>query len=201
MRGRMQSVAWLMRRAGLDANPIRRGSDRAEAWIRISFVAVFLIAGPLTAVALGHWADDSAVSAASAQAAAEYRVRAVLLRSAPAARTYQAYRHSRFAWVRAQWTGPDGTSHTGDVPAAPGARSGSAVTIWTDTFGALASPPIGHAQILGRVVAFAAVVPAALAIVLPSVLWATRRVLDRRRLAAWERDWAAVEPRWNRRLR
>ena len=190
----------LPRWAAIDANPLRRGSDRAEAWIRLSLVAVFLIVGPLAAIALGHWADDSAIGAARAQAAAEYRVRAVLLRSAPAAETLPVYRDSWSALVPARWTGPDGSWHTGDVPAAADVRAGSAVTIWTDAFGRLVGPPIGHPQILRRVFAFVAVASVALALVLLTMVCATRRVLDRGRLAAWGRGWATVEPRWTRRL-
>ena len=41
----------LARALGLDSNPLRRASDRAEAWIRIGLLAVFLIAGPMVASA------------------------------------------------------------------------------------------------------------------------------------------------------
>ena len=200
MRGRAHWAVRLLRLAGIDANPLRRGSDRAEVWIRLSLLAVFLIAGPLAAIALGHWADNSAVCAARAQAATEYRVRALLLRSAPATEPLPGEVDSWPVLVPARWTGPDSRSHTGDVPAAAGARTGSAVTIWTDAFGRLVGPPVGHRQILRRVFGFVAATSVALAFVLLTLLWATRRVLDRRRLAAWERGWAVVEPHWTRRL-
>ena len=190
---------WLRRRAGLDANPLRRHSDRAEAWIRLSVVVVFLAAGPLAAIAVGHWASDSGAAAARALAAAEHRTQAVLLSNAPAASSYPMAGNSVAAWVRARWTAPDGTSRTGEVQAAVGARAGSTVTVWSDASGALAGPPPGHAQILSRVITFVAVTSAALAILLLSTLWLTRRALDRRRLAAWETGWTAVEPQWTRR--
>ena len=48
--------ARLARALGLERNPLRRASDRAEAWIRVGLLAVFLIAGPMTALAAGGWA-------------------------------------------------------------------------------------------------------------------------------------------------
>jgi hypothetical protein len=188
-----------MRRGGLDANPLRRGIDRAEAWIRLSVVVLFLVAGPLAAIAVGHWASDSGAAAARAQAAAEHRIRAVLLSNAPAATNYPVVGNSVDAWVRARWTAPDGTLRAGAVQAAAGARAGSIVIVWSDASGTLAGPPIGPAQILSRVITFVTVTSAALAIFLLSVLWLTRRALDRRRLAAWETGWTAVGPQWSRR--
>lgn len=198
-RRRMRWAGWLMRRAGFEANPLRRGSDRAEAWIRLSIVVVFLVAGPLAAVAGGHWASDAAAAAARAQAAAEYRVRAVLLSNAPAASSYPVVGNSVDAWVRARWTAPNGTFRVGYVPAAAGSRAGNTVTVWSDASGTLAGPPIGPAQILSQVITFVAVTSLALAVLLLTVLWLTRRALDRRRLAAWETGWTAVEPQWTRR--
>ncbi len=200
MCGRAGWVARLMRRCGLDDNPLRRRSDRAQAWIRLGLLAVFLIAGPLAAIAVGHWADHSAVSAARAAAEAEYRVRAVLLRDAPATSSYPFAAGSGPAWVRARWAAPDGTAHAGDVPAAAGTRAGGTVTVWTNASGTLVEPPTGHAQIVSRVVFFVTVTSAALAVALLAGWGTALRVLDRRRLAAWETDWAAVEPRWTRRL-
>ncbi len=126
-----------MRRAGLDANPLRRGTDRAEAWIRLSVVVMFLVVGPLAAIAVGHWASDSGAAAARAQAAAEHRMRAVLLANAPAASSYPIVGSSVDAWVRARWTAPDGTLRAGEVQAAAGARAGSTVIVWSDASGTL----------------------------------------------------------------
>jgi hypothetical protein len=50
------------RALGLDRNPLRRASDRAEAWIRIGLLAVFLIAGPMAALTAGGWAYHAAVT-------------------------------------------------------------------------------------------------------------------------------------------
>jgi hypothetical protein len=192
-------AAWLIRRAHLDANPLRRDSDRAEAWIRVSLVAVFLIVGPLAAFAAGRWADASGVSAARAQAAAEHKVHAVLLRSAPLTSAFPVAGNSALASVPARWTAPDGSTRTGDVTAAAGTAAGARVTVWTDASGKLVNPPLGRAQILSRVVSLVTIVPAVLGVLLLCAAWVTRRRLDARRMAAWETHWLAVEPQWTRR--
>ena len=43
-------VTELARRMGVDANPLRRGCDRAEGWVRLGLVVVFLVASPLAAM-------------------------------------------------------------------------------------------------------------------------------------------------------
>ncbi len=45
MPGRPRTSTRLARALGLDGNPLRRASDRAEAWIRVGLLSVFLIAG------------------------------------------------------------------------------------------------------------------------------------------------------------
>ena len=44
--GRPSPAARLARALGLDGNPLRRASDRAEAWIRVGVLVVFLAALP-----------------------------------------------------------------------------------------------------------------------------------------------------------
>src|SRR5271165_690061 len=63
MPGRRPTTARLARFLGFDRNPLRRGSDRAEAWIRVSLLAAFLIAGPLAALGAGHWAYHAGIAA------------------------------------------------------------------------------------------------------------------------------------------
>ncbi len=50
--GRPRGLTRLARTLGLDRNPLRRATDRAEAWIRVGLLAVFLIAGALALLAV-----------------------------------------------------------------------------------------------------------------------------------------------------
>jgi hypothetical protein len=77
-----RGIAQLARNLGLDSNPLRRASDRAEAWIRVALVAIFLIAGPVAALGAGHLAYHAEITRALAQAARTHQIRAAPLQSA-----------------------------------------------------------------------------------------------------------------------
>lgn len=192
-------VAALARRMGMDANPLRRGCDRAEAWLRLGLVLVFLIASPLAAFGLGHLTNDASVRAARAEAANEHQVAAVLLHRVSHNSNDPLYSTSELAWAQARWIAPDGQRRVGEVPAAVGSRAGRRVPIWVNNAGQLVYPPIGQGQIASRVIAVVALTPAILAVILLGVGWLIRHLLDRRRLAGWATEWSAVEPLWTKR--
>jgi hypothetical protein len=192
-------VAALARRMGVDANPLRRGCDRAEAWLRVGLVLVFLIASPLAAFGLGHLTNEASLRAARAEKANEHYVPAVLLNRVSHNTEDPLYSTSQLAWARARWTAPDGLRRVGEVPAAVGSPAGREVHIWVNNTGQLVYPPIGQGQIASRVIAVVALTPAILAIVLLGAGWLIRRLLDRRRMGGWAAEWSAVEPLWTKR--
>ncbi len=204
MRGGQTLTHWratLTRRCGLDANPLRRGTDRLEAWIRIGLVLVFLIGAPLAGWGAGRWADSAATRTALAQQASDYRVTATLLQSLPRGVDYPHSLTLKLGQVQARWTAPDGSARTGEVQAPLGARAGSTVQVWTDRSGTLTGRPLQRNQIGGWVPMLALIAPVVLALVLLVVVGIAGRLLDRRRLAGWEQAWSAIEPQWTRRLR
>jgi F0F1-type ATP synthase membrane subunit c/vacuolar-type H+-ATPase subunit K len=196
----MRWITALARKIGLDANPLRRRSDRAEAWIRLGLVLIFLAASPLAAVGLGNLTNAASMSAARAQAASERQVPAVLVKKVSRATDNPLYGSSQLVWARAQWTAPDGQRRTGEVPAPVGSQAGHKEIIWVDSSGQLVYPPIGQGQIASRVIAVVALTPAALGALLMITLWLIRRFLDRRRITNWAAEWSAVEPQWTKRL-
>ena len=80
--GRPRGLTRLARALGLDRNPLRRATDRAEAWIRVGLLAVFLIAGPMAALGAGHWAYHAGITAARVPAAPIHRVKPTALQRA-----------------------------------------------------------------------------------------------------------------------
>lgn len=196
--GRPRASARLARALGLDGNPLRRASDRAEAWIRVGLVAVFLIAGPVAALAAGAWvhhrsADETSVQAARAQI---HPVRAVLLQPATGNFAVATPGQGGPVWVRAQWKSAGTPARTGEVPAPRGAPAGSVVTVWLDASGQVVDwpPDPGPWGNMGALAVIVALVVVALALL--AALRLIQRFLIWRRLAAWEAAWSAIAPRW-----
>lgn len=194
VRGQPWMIAWLARALGLDGNPLRRASDRAEAWVRAGLVAVFLIAGPMAALAAGGWVLHICAEI-SARSEHMHAVKAVVLQPAPASigPLAAADQVSR-VWVRARWHTADNSTRTGEVPAPAGSPAGGTVTVWLDSSGRVASPPEPD-RFANDAVLAALVTLAAAALVLRGALGLTRRFLNQRRLAAWEAAWSAIGPR------
>ena len=104
MPGRPRGRTRMARALGLDGNPLRRASDRAEAWIRIGLLAVFLIAGPLAGLGAAGWAYHTGAAAAQVKAAPTHHVTAVVPHQAPST-TYLIRYGAGGAGARWQSTG------------------------------------------------------------------------------------------------
>ncbi len=179
----------------LDHNPLRRQVDRLEAAVVLALVAVFLIATPLIALGVGRWSWDGGVATARSERAAWHQVSAVVLRGVPRPQN-DPYGAAYLAQVPVRWiTG--GTSHTGQVTTTAGIRAGATLTIWTKASGELTDAPLGRSQIEHQ--AFFAGMLAVLGF--SSLLGVTalviRRILQRRRMAAWDAEWRATGPLWS----
>ena len=192
-------TASLARRLGLDRNPLRRGTDRVEAWIRIALVLAFLIAAPLAIWGTARWAGSVAPSAAHAQQAGEHRVPVTLLQGVPSGS--ESFTVVSFGWVKARWAGPGGAVRTGYVEAPAGSRAGSTVQVWLDRSGQPTEPPWPRDQVRSWTLMIAVLTPVVLALVLLAVMGIIGHILQRQRLAGWQRAWSAVGPQWTRRPR
>jgi hypothetical protein len=110
-----RGIARLARALGLDSNPLRRASDRAEACIRAGLVAIFLIAGPLAAQSAGHWAYHAGITGAPVQAERTHRVKAVLLQPSLATASPARTSGSRLAGIGARWEGAGSSARSDAV--------------------------------------------------------------------------------------
>jgi len=186
----------LTRRLSGDGNPLRRREDVLQSWIAPLAIATFLVLCPVAALATGAFVH--AENASALRAESSYRpVRVVLLQSAPGPEQSD---HGANTWLvptLGRWTA-DGRTHLGEVPAPAGAAEGSVITVWLDRAGKVQLPLLTAAQARDRLIGATVTVLATLALLLAGLAWASKRVLDRRRLAGWEADWLAVGPRWTR---
>jgi hypothetical protein len=190
--GRPRWMARLARALGLDGNPLRRGSDRAEAWIRAGLLVIFLTAGPMAALAAGQWTAHAASGGTGAQS---HAVQAVLLRPATRPAGPAAAVRDAGVLVKARWSSTGGSVRTGDVPAPAGAPAGTVVTVWVNASGQVTGTPQSGGA--ADAAALAAVMTlAVMALVLLIALRLIQRLLDWRRMAAWEAAWRAIGPRW-----
>ena len=75
----IKSKARLVRALALDGNPLRRASDRAEAWIRAGLVIIFLAAGPIAALAVGQLGESATAAVLASVATLAVTVLALLI--------------------------------------------------------------------------------------------------------------------------
>ena len=178
-----------------DHNPLRRQVDRLEAVVVLALVTVFLIATPLIALGVGRWSWDGGAATARTERAAWHQVSAVVLRGVPRPQN-DPYGAVYLAQVPVRWI-VDGTSHTGQVTTTAGIRAGATLSIWTKASGELTDAPLARSQIEHQ--AFFAGMLAVLGF--SSLLGVTalviRRMLQRRRMAAWDAEWRATGPLWS----
>ncbi len=184
----------LTRRLGSERNPLRRRSDLIEAWITPAALVAFLALSPIFAATADLWVRADNAATAHAQLSWQ-RVSAVLLAAPPGPMMSDNGANSWIDWTPARWTA-DGRLRIGKIPAAAGTPAGSTVPVWLDRAGNVRQPAMTPAQTERRAIAVAATAIAALAVLLAGLALASRRVLDRQRLAAWETAWLVVGPQW-----
>lgn len=186
----------VFRGARLDRNPLRRATDRLETCLLAGLFAGLAAGAPFIAQAAAHASYAQALYARQEQLASRHEVRAVLTVASP---RLSGYSLSASVLTEATWTSVTGVRRSGEVPAPPGSPAGTAVLVWTDDgTGYLDSPPLTVAEAAGQADAATLGAVTAAGLVYVAGFWAIRRVLNRRRMAAWESDWLATAPAWNR---
>ena len=189
---------WLyraVRGARPDRNPLRRGTDRLETYLLAGLFAAVAAGTPFAAQAASHASYVNTLHVQQEQLAVSHQVRATLTQNATVA---SGYALNVNVLTPATWTSPTGVRRSGVVPAAPGSRKGTAVTVWTDGSGYLESPPLTTAEVTGQADAAMVGAFAGAAVVFVAGAGAIRQLMNRRRMAAWDADWATTAPMWNR---
>ena len=194
----MRRTERVVRRLGLDSNPLRRRTDRIAGCLGAGLLIGFLAGAPLLTLGAVHWAGQAGAAEQRAQRT-WHQVEAVLLRSAPAPAALANGLYGG-TWVPARWTAPDGRSRNGEIDVTTGLAKGQTLPIWVDPAGLPTGPPLTHRAVVARTVLAAALAPIVLAIVLGFLAGVGRWVIDRRRLAGWDAAWATVGPHWTTRF-
>jgi hypothetical protein len=171
-----------------DHNPLRRTSDRAEAGILAGLVLAFLLGAPLIALAAWQLAMTTSFTTTNAERAGWRPVPAQLITGAPFSYGYDVM-------VAARWRAPDGAEQHGRIRVPPGTRAGTLVTVWAGHTGLLGRGPLTPSQTRIQATFSAAMAVPCWGVLLVCTGALSRRLLDARRLAAWDADWAAVDHR------
>ncbi len=181
----MTRVATVVRGLWPDHNPLRRASDRAEAGIVAGLIVAFLAGAPLIALGVWHLAVSTAFTATAAERAGWRPVPAQLLADAP-----QSYSYSVAVPVR--WQAPGQPVRTGRISVPAGTRAGTTLTVWTGRAGQLTHTPMSSFQAVFQADVTAAMAVPCWGMLLLCAGFLSRRLLDARRLAAWDADWQAM---------
>jgi hypothetical protein len=158
------------------------------------FVVLFLIAAPLLSIVTGRIADGAGLREQHAEQSWR-QVDAVLEQSASAGLNSQDGGWDA-AWVNARWDTPGGKSRTGIIAVGLNAKAGQRVTIWVTGSGKVTHPPLSHDDVLDGIANAVLATVAGLAVLLGLAAAAARGAANRRRVAAWERAWEIIGPRW-----
>ncbi|MFD7165212.1 Rv1733c family protein [Streptomyces violascens] len=192
-RTRVKVKRWRWRR-----NALRRQSDVVEAWTRLFLGSALLVGAPLTGSLIGLSTFDNAQAKADHQRATSHVVRATVAENvplAPASTDGAASRSTFPATVR--WTTPDGRTVTGTVKMPEGTRSGTPTMIWADAHDKVTTAPANSSAIWTQSAVIGSASAAGTGLVVGGVWLVVRYTARRRRMAEWERGWAATGPEWD----
>jgi hypothetical protein len=179
-----------------DGNVLRRRWDAIESAIAAGLIAVFLIASPLAAIGAARLVGRDVLRQARIERSWRQVTATLAHRRAGPPSGSADVRVGQSA--RARWTA-GGQSRAGWVPVSPAAAKSGKVTVWVDADGGLtgappALPSLGLEEWLS---AASAVLGVAIILVMAGA--GAHRLLDRRRMAGWERAWEVAGPDWCRR--
>lgn len=174
-------------------NPLRRRSDRLEAWVVLAAWTLTVLGGVVTGLVVSRSAENNLD-----RQRIEWRpVVAQLTEDAPGSGTIPASGTER-VWAEVSWTTTDGSTRTGQARVAPASTVGTPVTVWTDTDGRMVTRPATESEVRLR----SALIGALVGVTAAGVLFVGGRLvrgrLERRRMDQWDEEWERIGPLWGR---
>jgi hypothetical protein len=175
-------------------NPLRRPVDRIEGVVLVALSAAFLAAVAFACIVGIHTYHTQRAATAGLRPAA-----AVLLQDGPT-----ADRLGRIGQTEARWFLPGGGEQSGvlttaTAPEIAGAAAGDRISVWLNRSGQPVASPADQTVIIIYALTAGLVVAALAGLALLLAYTLCRRILDRRRLVAWESAWNRTGPTWTTR--
>ncbi|MFH8976669.1 hypothetical protein [Streptomyces sp. NPDC017890] len=187
-------LLWRWRR-----NPLRRRTDRLQAWAALGILLAVLVAAPAAMFAVGDTAHRHYRGTAEHEAQTRDHRPAVLVHDAPRHPEPGSDEAKKTRYpVKVRFTGPDGRTRTGKTDVEPGLPADSTVLVWVDRAEKITGPPLTAQQIHSRTMGWALLAFLGVALTGLAAHGVTGLLLRRRNLAGWDAAWAATAPRWTR---
>lgn len=176
-------------------NPLKRRADVVEGWVVLGVWLLTLLAGVLA----GLPAARSVAHGLARERADWHPVVAHVVAEVPDMSPERRHiSDGGRVWAEVRWTVADGSVHTGRVRVVPGGEAGARVTVWTDSRGHLVGSPVTSDQAAFRAALVGALAGLGAAIVPFAGGLLLRARLERRRMSAWDAEWARLGPQWGR---
>ncbi|TJZ59379.1 hypothetical protein FCH28_02125 [Streptomyces piniterrae] len=166
----------------------------AEAWLVLVTGVLMAVVAPVAGIS----AADAVSAAHERQFQDRHSVSAVLTEDPPARVSVDSTGGSA-ARVHAtvRWTAADGTARTGETAVAPHLKAGDRTTAWLNGHGVLLRDPVSPSEARVESIAIGTVAASGTCLLLLIGERAGTALLNRRRAAQWEREWAEIDP-WRR---
>ncbi|AYN42648.1 hypothetical protein D9753_31430 [Streptomyces dangxiongensis] len=177
-------------------NPLKRRADVLEAWVVLGTLLLTVLAGVPAGLAAARSVEHGLARQRATWHPAVARVAARV--PGPSRPSGSHASAGERIWAEVRWTAADGSAHTGQVRVEPDIRAGTPVTVWTDPRGHLVSRPTTASEAAFRATLIGLLVGVSTAAVPLAGGLAARARLERRRLDAWDTEWARLGPQWGR---
>jgi hypothetical protein len=177
-------------------NPLRRRADVVEAWVVLGAFVLTVLAGVLAGLFAAGSVEHGLARERTLRRPTVARV-VTRVPVKPSAREEHAPAGER-VWTEVRWTAADGSSHTGRIRVRSGSGPGTPVTVWTDPRGRLVNRPVTASEAAFRATLVGLLVGVSAAAVPCVAGLAVRGRLERRRMRAWDTEWARLGPQWGR---
>ncbi|WP_280362255.1 Rv1733c family protein [Nocardia wallacei] len=172
-------------------NPMLRGVDRVEGWIRLLAAVVVLLAIPAS-IPAGVDGYTAAVARIESENAAKVTVPAVIITDPIRVPATDRVTVDRMQ-AEARWN-HEGRTGEAPIDVAGTAKRGDRIELWLGPDGRPTTDPVAADAAIGQGIGLGLLTFAGIATATGVVVWLSGRLLDRRRSAAWEHEWKEVSP-------
>ncbi|MQA79664.1 MAG: hypothetical protein GEV10_14485 [Streptosporangiales bacterium] len=188
----------VLRKLGLDENPLRRGSDRIQSF-SLLVIGLFIVLGCVLGVRTGLSVYEHERQVEIVDARDGYQVMARVLEvstSVPTGREGATTAHI----TRVTWQDEQGREHMDTITVRKADRPHGDIRLWIDARGTASASPRSAGRTLGLAFMQGLGVTSWTAIAAAVAYVAICALLNLRRRRQWDDEWVLVEPQWRRQV-